>query len=75
MEHIVTLVELMLDTKLPCFKSGCLQRLRERFFPNKSEAEAAIAMGGVMVKAFSLLPFTTSYLYDVFQSVSQQITF
>jgi phosphatidylinositol 4-kinase len=59
----------MLDTKLPCFKPGCVQRLRERFFPDKSEADAA-----VMLKAFSLIPFYT-YYYDVFQKISQGISF
>jgi hypothetical protein len=75
MESIITLVELMLDTKLPCFKPGCVQRLRERFFPDKSEADAALAMSGVMLKAFSLIPFYTGYYYDVFQKISQGISF
>jgi hypothetical protein len=41
MESIITLVELMLDTKLPCLKPGCVQRLRERFFPDKSGRRGA----------------------------------
>jgi hypothetical protein len=75
MESIITLVELMLETKLPCFKPGCIQRLRERFFPDKSEADAAVAMSAVALKAFSLIPFYTGYYYDVFQKMSQGISF
>lgn len=37
MDAIITMVDLMLDTQLPCFKELTLQNLRNRFCPDKSE--------------------------------------
>ncbi|EGG17773.1 phosphatidylinositol 4-kinase [Cavenderia fasciculata] len=67
MDSIITLVELMLDTKLPCFKEQTILHLRQRFCPNKSETYAAKFMTKVVVDSFSTISTFSTYFYDVFQ--------
>ncbi|EFA85243.1 phosphatidylinositol 4-kinase [Heterostelium album PN500] len=67
METILTLVELMLDTKLPCFKEQTLLHLKQRFCPGKSDTYAAKYMSKVVVDSFSRLSTFSTYFYDVFQ--------
>ncbi|CAF4953725.1 unnamed protein product, partial [Rotaria magnacalcarata] len=38
--HFITLVALMLDTGLPCFRGHTLEQLNARLKPDSSEAEA-----------------------------------
>jgi len=67
MDSIITLVELMLDTKLPCFKDQTIQNLRARFCPNKSETYAAKFMSKIVLDSFSTISTFSTYFYDVFQ--------
>lgn len=47
-EAIVSLVALMLDTGLPCFRGNTIRLLRTRFSPNSSEKEAATYMMNIV---------------------------
>ncbi|KAF2076319.1 hypothetical protein CYY_002375 [Polysphondylium violaceum] len=67
MDSIITLVELMLDTKLPCFRDQTIQNLRARFCPNKSETYAAKFMSKIVLDSFSTISTFSTYFYDVFQ--------
>jgi len=67
MDSIITMVEMMIDTKLPCFKEQTLTNLRNRFSPDTSETEAAKFMTKVMAEAFSTSSSLFTYFYDVFQ--------
>ena len=51
-----------------------MTRLRDRFFPDMSESDAAARMSGVMVKSFGLSAAWTTYGYDMIQSVQQSIS-
>ncbi|CAD5119038.1 DgyrCDS7687 [Dimorphilus gyrociliatus] len=41
-EELVTLIHLMIDTKLPCFRmpATCVKELRQRFLPNYTDSKA-----------------------------------
>ncbi|CAH3130736.1 unnamed protein product [Porites lobata] len=69
-EAIVSLVALMLDTGLPCFRGETLKRLRARFSPAQSEREAAAYM--VKVVRDSYLNYRTR-VYDLIQLAQNQI--
>ncbi|KAF2369045.1 Phosphatidylinositol 3-/4-kinase catalytic domain [Trinorchestia longiramus] len=47
-EAIVSLVSLMLDTGLPCFRGNTIRLLRTRFSPNSTEKEAANYMMNII---------------------------
>ncbi|OAF70458.1 hypothetical protein A3Q56_01785 [Intoshia linei] len=40
MNEIITLVSLLLDARLPCFRGQTIKQLNSRFFHNKSDVEA-----------------------------------
>ncbi|KAK3083088.1 hypothetical protein FSP39_013642 [Pinctada imbricata] len=71
-EAIVSLVSLMLDTKLPCFRGQTIKQLRTRFQPETTERKAA---------TFMLKTVKECYLnwrarsYDVIQNVQQNIPY
>jgi len=73
MDAIITIVELMLDTQLPCFKDTTLTNLRSRFCPERSETDAAKFMSKVMTEAFSTFISFRTYFYDVFQYLQNGI--
>ncbi|KXJ14736.1 Phosphatidylinositol 4-kinase alpha [Exaiptasia diaphana] len=69
-EAIVSLVALMLDTGLPCFRGETLKRLRARFSPAQSERDAANYM--LKVIRDSYLNYRTR-VYDLIQLAQNQI--
>ncbi len=52
-EHICTLVGLMLDTGLPCFRYRAVESLRQRFSPMSNEREAATYMQSIVNKCYN----------------------
>jgi len=71
-EAIVSLVSLMLDTGLPCFRGQTVKQLRARFAPNASEKEAAAYMLKIIRDSF--LNFRTR-AYDWVQHKQNQISY
>lgn len=73
-EEICSLVSLMLDTGLPCFRSkvqtNTIDTLRARFNPSMSEREAAEYMRSIVVKCYNNWRTNT---YDNIQSFQNQI--
>ena len=52
-ESICTLVSLLLDTGLPCFRGRSIETLRARFQPTYSEREAAAYMQTIVNKCYN----------------------
>jgi phosphatidylinositol 4-kinase len=73
MGGISALVELMLDTQLPCFKPGTMENLVARFFPGGTVSAAAKSMSGVMAYAFSARGTFFTHFYDKFQEFDNGI--
>ena len=69
-EQICTLVSLLIDTGLPCFRGKPIESLRARFQPTFSEREAANYMNSIVNKCYN--NWRTN-AYDNIQAVQNQI--
>ncbi|GAA53851.1 phosphatidylinositol 4-kinase [Clonorchis sinensis] len=71
-EAIVTLVSLMLDTGLPCFRGQTIKLLRQRFAPEMTDREAAASYRRVLR---TCLAHWRGKSYDVIQYMQNQIPY
>ena len=71
-EAVITLVSLMLDTHLPCFRGATIKQLRARFSPSSTEKEAAAFMLSIIRASF--MSFRTR-TYDMIQYYQNQIPY
>jgi hypothetical protein len=71
-ESIVSLVSLMLDTGLPCFRGRTIKQLRNRFQPNATEREAAQYMLRII---YNCSQNFRSKTYDMLQKWQNQIPY
>jgi len=72
-DSILTLVSLMLDTNLACFRSTTIEHLKQRLAPEKTEKQAAQHMTKQSLAAFSTLSQISIFAYDKFQKVKEGI--
>jgi phosphatidylinositol 4-kinase len=71
-KDIIYLVQLMLDTELPCFRGQTIEQLRHRLQPHLSDFEAAKYMISIINSSF--LNFRTR-AYDMLQYHQNQIPY
>ncbi|KAL3103006.1 hypothetical protein niasHT_026454 [Heterodera trifolii] len=70
--EFISLVSIMLDTKLPCFRGKTIQQLRSRFSPELSEREAAKYMMGIINNCYTNV---RSKMYDQIQYIQNDIPY
>ncbi|KAK0760056.1 hypothetical protein N5P37_007135 [Trichoderma harzianum] len=71
-EKLSQIVQLMMDSGLPCFKPESVQNFRDRFVMDKTEREAADFMKDLIKKSYS--SYSTS-IYDQFQLLTNGIPY
>jgi phosphatidylinositol 4-kinase len=71
-EHLCHVVQVMLDSGLPCFKPESMKNFRDRFVLDKSEREAADYMRGLIEKSRGSYSTGT---YDRFQLITNGIPY
>lgn len=69
-EQICTLVSLLLDTGLPCFRKRAVESLRERFCPKMNDRSAAEFIQNIVRKSYESVRNSS---YDFLQSVQNNI--
>jgi hypothetical protein len=69
-QEILSLVEPMLISSLKCFKPNSLHNLKQRFFPQASQRQAADMMVEIINDAYN--KFTTN-VYDMIQKAQQNV--
>lgn len=69
-EQICTLVNLLIETGLPCFRGKPIESLKARFLPNLSEREAASYIQSIVYKCYNNWRTNT---YDNIQSFQNNI--
>jgi phosphatidylinositol 4-kinase len=71
-EHLVHVVEVMLDSGLPCFKPETIKNFRDRFVLERTEREAAEYMRGLIRASASS---QSTGVYDRFQLITNGIPY
>ena len=73
LHEIIAIVQPMLQSSLTCFRGDALGHLRERFFPAKTEKEAAEAMLDLIYGASTIVGSIRTNVYDWIQSKQQGV--
>ncbi|KAL7069800.1 hypothetical protein ACQ4LE_011065 [Meloidogyne hapla] len=68
----IAIVSMMLDTKLPCFRGKTIQQLRNRFFPEATDREAAKYMMSIINSCYTNV---RSKMYDQIQFLQNDIPY
>jgi phosphatidylinositol 4-kinase len=71
-EHLVHIVEVMLDSGLPCFKPETIRNFRDRFVLERGEREAAEYMRGLIRQSAGS---QSTGVYDRFQLITNGIPY
>ena len=71
-DAIISLVSLMLDTGLPCFRGQTIKQLRSRFMPQANETEAAKYMLNIVQKCYLSI---WAKSYDAIQAAQNKIAY
>ena len=71
-EHIIQMVQMMLDSGLPCFTPKTIENLRERFLLDLSDKEAAESMVKLVNASYRAW---STYIYDGYQKLTNGIPF
>ena len=72
-QEIITLVDLMLETELPCFRGNTLEPLRSRFCPDATQKEAVAHIRNITHNKCYLSNWAKSY--DQFQKMQNRIPY
>uniref|UniRef100_A0A915D0F7 1-phosphatidylinositol 4-kinase n=1 Tax=Ditylenchus dipsaci TaxID=166011 RepID=A0A915D0F7_9BILA len=71
-QAFISLVSLMLDTRLPCFRGKTIQQLRNRFVPEATDREAARYMMTIINNCYTNV---RSKMYDQLQYIQNDIPY